>query len=359
MNKIFLLLRSNLKEIMRNKAALFWTFMFPIIFIGIFGLVYGNEDISALKVGFVVNDEGQTVDTLVDTFRELDLFELTEGDEVTLGEDLKNGDLSAVIIIPSDFSAGLLDSSAQITVKYDESQQTTSGIVLSAVQGIIDGWNQAITRSKPPITIKQESIQAKGVRMIDWLVPGILGMSIMQGGLYSSAAFVTLREKKVYRRLAVTPLKRAHIVISQVLFRLILGFCQSVVLLLFGYLLYRVPVQGNLFLLTLVIAESTVMFLSMGYIVASVAKNEESFEPIVQIIAMPMMFLSGVFFPVEFMPEFVRPAVNALPLTYLNDSLRAVINNAQGLAVIGNDLIVMGVWLVVSMVVAIKIFRWE
>ncbi|HNT29528.1 MAG TPA: ABC transporter permease, partial [bacterium] len=161
------------------------------------------------------------------------------------------------------------------------------------------------------------------------------------------------------RRLAVTPIKRHHVVISQVLFRLIFGVIQSTILLLFGWLLYRVPVHGNLIILLSVICVSVVMFLSMGYIIASLAKNEESVEPIVQVFAMPMMFLSGVFFPIELMPEFIRPFVRALPLTYLNDALRAVINQAEGFAAIGTDLLVMGIWLVGSLAVAVKIFKWE
>jgi len=359
MFKVFRLFLANLKELFRNKAAIFWTLVFPMIFILIFGMIYGNEDIPPLKVGLVVEDHSPEVSRLTDVLKQVPIFALHEASYGELQEKLRQGEVTAVIVIPEDFSRRFAASDAELIVEYDPANRTSANIVKSALQGVSEQLNQLLTGRINPISVTERSTDADLTRQIDWLVPGILGMSIMQLGLFSSAALVTLREKKIFRRFAVTPLTRQHVILSQVLFRLVYGLAQAAVLLLLSRLIYGVTIQGNLLVVAGIVALSTMMFLAFGYVIASLAKNEEVVEPLVQVFAMPMMFLSGVFFPVDLMPQFIQPVVRALPLTYLNDALRGVINHGESLVAVSNDLLIMGVWLVVTMAVAVKIFRWE
>ncbi len=359
MNKTLKLLQANLLELTRNRAAIFWTIMFPIMFILIFGLIYTNNDTSKLKVGLVVNDPSPVTQQISDSVAKIPVFEIKSGTQADLEDQLKNGKLSAVIIFGQTFSQDLAKQKAEIIIKYDPGSQTTAQIAISALHAATEQINQGITQVKQPVTVVSTSVQAQKTRQIDWLVAGILGMSIMQLGLFSSAALVTLREKKILRRFAVTPVSRIHIVIAQVLFRLCFGLTQSTVLLITGRLVYHVQIDGNILLMYGVIILGLMMFLAMGYIIASLAKNEEVVEPLVQVFSMPMMFLSGVFFPIDLMPKFIQPVIKILPLSYLNNALRAVINNNQSLYAIRMDITVMAIWLVVSLVVAVRLFKWE
>lgn len=359
MLKILQLLKANLIELTRNRAAIFWTVAFPIMFIVIFGLIFSGDSISPLKVGLVNYDQSPASAPVLEALGQVPVYEIQTGDETELRDKLQKGNLSALIVIPADFGTALQSGQTSLTIVYDPGNQTVSNIATSAFKGVVDGINQVMTGSTPPIAIEEASIQATKNRQVDWLVPGILGMSIMQLGLFSSAALVTLREKKILRRFAVTPLNRSQLVVSQVLFRIVFGLVQATVLLVTGFLLFQVRIQGNLILLYAVILLALMMFLAMGYIIAALAKNEDVVEPLVQVFSMPMMFFSGVFFPIEIMPEFMQPLVRMLPLSYVNSALREIINQGHGLMAIGSDLLVMLVWLVVSLLVAIRLFRWE
>ncbi|HNT29894.1 MAG TPA: ABC transporter permease, partial [bacterium] len=187
MDKIIRLLTANIKETLRDKATLFWTILFPIIFIAIFGIVYGNEEYPPMDVGLAVEETNDAVQPLIDGLKEVEMFAIEEGSRDDLEQKLHDGKLVAVIIVEKGFARDFLRQEAQVIVKYDPANRTSSEVVLSALSAVIDGMNQFITQTKDPISLKPESVQTEGTRMIEWLVPGILGMSIMQLGLFASA----------------------------------------------------------------------------------------------------------------------------------------------------------------------------
>lgn len=359
MKIILKLLQAHLRELKRNKEALFWAVAFPLLFIVIFGLIFGNDNIPPQHIGLVVEDESLLSEEFVKAFEGITIVNAELGTREALLPRLQEGDLIGVVILEDGFAEASLKAEAKLLLYYDKADRTTSTVILTVVQGIVDRVNQTMAPFKPPIVVSPKELSTQHLRQIDWLVPGILGMAIMQLGLFAAAALVTLREKKVFRRFAVTPIRRHHLVISQVLYRLVFGILQTAALLTFAYLIYDVHVVGNLGLLAGVIMLSVMVFLALGYIIASLSKNEEVVQPIVQVFAMPMMFFSGVFFSIQLMPEFVRPLVNLLPLTYLNHALRLIINNGGEFAAIETDVLVLFAWLVGSMLVAVKVFRWE
>lgn len=205
----------------------------------------------------------------------------------------------------------------------------------------------------------QESVQAHNLRSVDYLVPGILAMSIMILGLFGSLTMVEWREKKVLKRFEATPLPRCTVVASQIIYRLFLALVQTIIIIAIAYFAFDVQMLGNWLVLIGFVLLGTLVFVSMGYLAVSRAKTTEGAMPIVQILQFPMLFLGGIFFPVDFMPGFMRPIVEAIPVTYLGDGLRQVMVEASPLYSLAIDAAVLGGWLVVCFVLAIRLFRWE
>ena len=351
---------ANFKQFFRDKTAVFFTFAFPLIFIGIFGLVFGGDETVNYDIGLVNNDNSAVGEGISQALHMVPIFGISEGnlnDKLTALED---GDLRAVVVIPDDIDATIATGGvATITVYHDPSQTTTAQVILPVLRQVIDEVDRHLTLQPVLLTLAEESILSQNLRFIDFFVPGILAMSIMMAGLFGVVPLVEWREKKVLKRLGATPLRRSTVVFSQVAFRLVLAVLQAAILLGVAYLAFDVQVIGNWLILVGVLLLGTLAFISLGYLVASRVKTVEGVMPIINLITFPMMFLSGVFFPVEMMPDFLRPVIEALPLTYLADGFRQIMVEAPPLHSLPVDVAVLSGWLVICMVLAIRFFRWE
>jgi ABC-2 type transport system permease protein len=189
----------------------------------------------------------------------------------------------------------------------------------------------------------------------------VIGMSLMQLGLMATAGpLVSLREKQVLRRMGATPLSKTTMLASQVLFRLTVAFVQTVVLLALGAILFDVHIEASRLPATAgVVLLGATMFIVLGYFLSGLAKTEEAVESLVSLPYFIFMFLSGIFFPIEMMPGWIRPLVDVIPLTYLGDALRKTLLDAGSYFSMTTNLLVMVGWLVVSAVLAVRFFRWE
>lgn len=361
MNAFFQLYRASLKEYTRDRMAMFWTLAFPVFFMVLIGIISSGNSDTVFDVGVVAEDKSQIGTALEKVFAKVPAFKVTEGTRDALLEKLKHGDLRVVIVIPDGLSDSVsAGKTANIETYYDPSNQTTAQIVLNIVKQVVDGFDQQVTKRPTLLAIKPVSIASDRLRAIDWLLPGILAMALMQLGLFGTApALVQLREQQVLRRIGATPLPRITLLGSQVLHRLTIAVAQTLLILIVGMLMFKVTVIGSAILLAGFVLLGASMFLAIGYLVSGLAKTQESVIGISQLINFPMMFLSGLFFPVEIMPEWIRPVVNAMPLTYLADALRQIMVGAPPVYSLGLDSLIVGVWLVVSMALAVKFFRWE
>lgn len=360
MKALYILLVSDLKQFFRDKTALFFTFAFPIFFMFIFGWVFsGSEDIS-YKVGVSNEDSSPIGQGMVQALEQVTIFDISEGDLDTELELLRQGDLRAVVLIPAgiqdDITAG---QPAEIKVYYDPSQTTSSQIILSVLNDYVNEMNRQLTQQPVLVTLAQETIQSQELKTIDFLVPGILAMSILFLGLFGSLTMVERREKKILKRFGATPLPRSTMIFSQVIYRLILALVQMVLIIGIAYLVFHVNMVGDWLVLIGLVLLGALTFISIGYLAVSRARTTEGAVPIIQLIQFPMLFLSGIFFPLDFMPDFIRPIVEAMPLTYLGDAFRQVMVQTTPLHPLWLDVTVLGGWLVVCMVLSIRLFRWE
>jgi len=357
---------AGLRAFTRDRGALFWSFFFPLFFMLIFGLFFGRADQGGVKfrLGLVIPDTSPAAAGITEMFKKAPIFEVHSG---TLEEEtkaLKSGQRRVVVAFPPGFGAALgTGKPVSVKVYYDPSQQQTAQAVTGIVRQMIEAADRRITGRTPLLEAREEplSVKTAGKRpnTLDFLLPGILAMMLMQVGLFTAIPLINLREKGILKRLSATGLPRSVMIGSQVTQRVILGIVQTAVFLAVGLMLFHFRVAGSWAMLLALVVFGVLTFVALGAVLSAAAKTQESGGPLLQIVNMPMMFLSGLFFPPEFIPGYLRPLQEALPATHLADALRSVTVAAPAIYSMPVNFAVMAAWGVVSLLIAARIFRWE
>jgi ABC-2 type transport system permease protein len=361
MKPFYKLTLASFKQFSRDRTAMFFAFAFPLIFMVIFGLIYSNTGSVNYNIGLVeVDNTSGAAMVIAQSLSKIPIFTISQGILDDKLNELKKGDLRAVIVIPADIETAMGSGQASsITVYYDPAQTSSAQILLPVLRQAVSEINRQLTQQPVLLQLSEESVQSKSLRDIDYLVPGILAMAIMFLCLFGGLTLVQWRERQVLKRFSATPTSRATLIASQVVYRLILSVLQAIIIVAVAQLLFKVQMVGNWLALFGVVCFGALTLVSLGYLAVSRVKTTEGATPIIQIVMFPMMFLSGIFFPVEIMPSFMHPIVAAMPLTYLGDALRQVMANATPLYSISTDFAAMAAWLVVCMLLTIRLFRWE
>jgi ABC-type multidrug transport system permease subunit len=208
--------------------------------------------------------------------------------------------------------------------------------------------------------VRDERVTEPGARYIDFLIPGLLGMNIMGTGMWGVGfAIVKSRNQKLLKRLLASPMKKRDYMLSHMLARLVFLGLEVASLLVFGSLLFGVPMRGSLVTVALVVVIGALSFSGLGLLVASRAQTIEGVSGLMNLVMVPMWICSGVFFAYSNFPDAMQPFIQALPLTQLNDALRAVIIDGASLAQVALPVAGMAAWSVGTFGVALRIFRWQ
>ncbi len=276
---------------------------------------------------------------------------------------MESGEVDAAIIVPAGFGETLSAAQtgsgppATVTVLTDAAQAQSAGAISQIVNGVIAAVNMG---GRPPYLVAAaESIQTQDLNAISYFVPSILGMSIMQLGIFAAIPLVADREKLILKRLAATPLRRWQLVGSNVVMRLLLAAVQVVIIVGVGTALFGVETAGNLLLTAFFIVLGALAFLALGYVLAAFTKTEEAANGVTQVVQFPMLFLSGIFFQLDQMPAYLQSIARLIPLTYLADALRQVMVGGAPFAPLPVDALVLGGWLVVCFGIAARFFKWQ
>lgn len=361
MKSFLQLYTASLKEFVRDRMTIFWTLAFPLVFVVMFGVIFSFGGDTRFDVGLVVEDQGAIGSQLAQVLRNLPVFKISErGLDEELAA-LKRGDRRAVIVIPPGVSSSVgQKQTVGISVYYDPANQQSSQIVLSITRQVLDQADRQLTGVPPAFRIQEETVQSQRLRSIDFLLPGILAMALMQLGLFGTAQpLVALRDQGVLRRLSATPLPRAVVLASQIAMRLTIALAQTALIIGLGIFAFQVPMEGNWLMLLAIVILGALTFIAIGYAVAAFSKNQETSAGISSLVNFPMMFLSGLFFPIELIPAFLQPVVSFLPLTYLVDAIRQQMIATNPLHPLYLDAGVLGVWCAASLALAIRFFKWE
>ena len=360
------LLKASLKAYYRNRQAIFFGFFFPLVFMGIFGLLNSGEQhhrdrrrrrpgqerhqqAGHRRVGQGLGPEG------------------LQGDESSEKAALAKGDRALVVVLPQTLggsqqqgAAPGLPARSKVTVYGNAAKPQDTEIARSIVQQFFDQQSFAIAKIQPLLQIDFQQVQGKNQTYTDFLVPGIIALSIMQTGIFSVAfAFVQQKQNGVLRRLMATPMKVSEFLAAQVTTRLIMAGVQVVILLLVGLLAFHFHLVGNILELLVVAVLGSAIFIAVGFAISGYAKDEQVVPAMANIIVLPMMFLSGIFFSRDSMPGWLHTVSGFLPLTYVTDAIRTVSLDGTHLWNIKGDLLGMMVWLAIAVVAAVRLFRWE
>jgi len=357
------LVLANARDIGRDRMSLFWFLLFPVIFILLFGIIFSNEGTSTYDVGIVYDAGNPLGEGLAEGARAVPVFRThVGGDRESEIQALRKGERSLVVEVPTPSFAARARSSGgslKVQVYYSETEPTARQVLVPVVEQILNEAERRMTGRPRIFEVTAQPVKSADLRMIDFLLPGILAMALMQLGLFGAMRAVSLREQKVLKSLGATPLKRELLLVSEVVVRMTMALIQTVLIVAIGYAVFHVRILGSWLALLGVVLLGALTFVSMGYMIAAFPKTEEAGVGLVQVVQFPMMFLSGIFFPVEIMPAFMRPVVNAMPLSYLGDLLRQIMVAAPPQYSAVTDVGVLAAWAVACLIVAAKFWRWE
>jgi ABC-2 type transport system permease protein len=346
----------------RDWVALFFGFFFPLVFMGLFGILnfgsFGN-----VNLGIV--DKANNADS--QAFRaglaKIETLKISNGEDAAEQDALQKGDRDLVMVIPADFKiapARAGQTVPQLTLYENQGKGQQVAVGEAILNQVIDQMSFAVTQSQPILTTSKQQVQGRNLKYVDFLTPGILGMTIMQLGVASVMfTFVVDRQRGVIRRIMATPISRRNYMAAHVLERLILAVLQVLVLLGVAVFGFKVAIVGSIWVLLLIVVLGSAVFLTLGFAVSSFVQTENQAPAIMQLVTLPQMFLSGVFFSRDAVPAFLKPVADLLPLTFLNEALRQVSTAGASLAQVGPQLLGIVVWGVVTFIVAFKFFRLE
>ena len=355
---------ANIRSFLRNRAALFWTLAFPLIFIVLFGSIFTGGGEEARKYAWVDGDGTAASAQLRAAFAGARLVELTDESEADGLESMRAGEVRAVLVVPKGFGDAIGQAATSpaapvtVTVYTDPTQQGVSGDTIGLVNSILGQVNVAATGRGPTVVTSVKAVQTQSYTYISYLVPSILGMALMQLGIFASIPLVADREKLILKRLSATPLKRWQLVGSNVLMRLLIAIAQTVIIVAVGSLAFDVEIAGSFFLIGGFVILGSLTFIALGYVIASFAKTEDAANGMTSVIQFPMMFLSGTFFPIDGFPPLLKAFAHVLPLTYLSDALRQVMVGGAPIAPLWTCFAVLAVFLVGCFAISARFFRW-
>jgi ABC-2 type transport system permease protein len=330
------------REFFRESEAIFWSFVFPIVLSVALGLAFRERPAEVLPVGVVT---GKGAAAVAGPLRALPRFKVLELDEAAAAQALRMGKVALLVTRGADGLEYRLDPG-----------RPESALARLAVD---DALQRAAGRADP-LPARQAEVREPGSRYIDFLIPGLIGLNILNGGLWGVGFnLVDMRIKKLLKRLLATPMRRSDFLAAQLLHRSALMFVEVTFLLAFGRLALGVPVRGSWAAIFAVGAVGALSASALGLLLGSRANRIETVMGLMNAVSLPMMIGSGVFFSVERFPEWLHPLLRALPLTALIDALRAVVLEGATLASQGGPLVVVAAWGVLCFAAGLRLFRWN
>ncbi|RMF70350.1 MAG: ABC transporter permease [Calditrichaeota bacterium] len=355
-------LNLEMKLFLRDRQAVFWTFFFPIFLILLFGFVFSKPDAIKFGVGLVDEDQSLQSKELVSALRQITVLKLESASRDVIMRELKENDKNLAIIIERGYGDALRNGGARLQVLYDPAQVQVLQVVMSILKQLVDEINWRLLEVRPLIQIVQQPVQPvkKDLRYIDFLLPGVIGMSVVSTCLFSiGMVVVAYREKGKLRRLSVTPLPKAIFIAGQMLNRYLIVLLQAALLIGLGMAVFDVEMVGSPLSFFAALTVGMMAFIALGFLVASVAKTSETASGIANTLFLPMIFLSGVYFSVEGIPKMLKPVVEFLPLTHLVRAIRAIFNNGVSFFDVLPQMGILTIWMLLCFGVSIKLFRWE
>ena len=326
----------------REPEAVFWTFVFPILLAVGLGVAFRSRAPERPHVAVTMSAASKVIDAL-------------KQDSSVIVEVLDDSAAARALRTGSTALVARVNGPMSVEYTYDPARGDAAMAKL-----LVDRAVQRAAGRADPVQVTERKVTERGSRYIDFVLPGLLGMNLMGSGIWGIGfAIVDQRAKKLLKRFMATPMSRSEYLASFLFSRLFFLILEVVVLLGFGALIFGVPMRGSLFTLAGICLLATLSFGGIGLLVSSRARTTEGVAGLMNLVMIPMWIFSGVFFSSSNFPSVVQPAIKLLPLTAVNDALRANMLEGASLAAVSGEMLVITGWLVVSFVLALKLFRWR
>jgi ABC-type polysaccharide/polyol phosphate export permease len=327
------------REFIREPEAVFWNFAFPLLLVAGLGAAFRGSPAEVVHIAATTPQLAQSL--------KQDKMIVVEELSPDAGLTALRTNKVVVLVEP-----GPDDS---VVYRYDDTNPDAR-----SAREVVDRAIQIAAGRKNPVHVKDDLVREAGSRYIDFLVPGMIGMGLMNGGMWGMVfSIVDTRRRKLLKRIVATPMPRHYYLLSFLYWRLMLLPLEIGIPLGFGVFVFGVPLRGSLVEFVLLCLVGAFTFGSLGLLIASRARTIEAASGIMNIVQLPMWILSGVFFSAQRFPDIAQPFIKALPLTALNDALRANMLQGTGIRQMGPQIAAMGLCFVASFAVALKIFRWR
>jgi ABC-type multidrug transport system permease subunit len=338
---VWQLILFRLRALYREPSALFWIFAFPLLTSVALGLAFRSRELSELQVAVV---DGPRAQALVEGLDKAEGLKANRMSRAEAEDALRRG--RAAVVVVGDELPQLLSDPTQPDAR-------TARLLVTDALERMNGRSDTLK-------LELKAVSAPGSRYIDFLIPGLLGMGLMSSGIWGIGwALVQMRSGKLLKRLVATPMRRSQFLFSFVVTRSLLALIEIGFFVAFAKLMFDVQVFGSVAAFAFFGLLGSWSFSGLGLLVASRAQNSETASGLMNLVTMPMMGLSGVFFSASNFPGWMQPALKVLPLTALNDGLRAISIDGASIASLGLELGILAAWGLVSYVVALRLFRWQ
>jgi ABC-2 type transport system permease protein len=331
------------REFYREPEAVFWVFIFPVLLTAGLGIAFRIRAPERIPVALVARAGAD--EALARGLAAADGIRLRTLDDSAAAQALRTGDV-ALVVRPAD---------GAVEYRYDPERPDAREARLRVDEAV-----QGAAGRADPVRTSEVTVRERGARYIDFVVPGLLGMNLMGSGIWGLGfAIVDARRKHLLKRLTATPMSRPQFLASFVLSRLTFLIVEVALLVGFAVLAFGVPIRGSLVVLAGVCLLSALAFASLGLLLAARPRTVEGVSGIMNVVMLPMWIFSGVFFSSSRFPDAVQPLIQALPLTAVIDALRATMLSGAGLGEVLPELAVIAAWLIVSFLLAVRLFRWR
>lgn len=350
--------KASLLSIFRSPSAVIFSFLFPLIFILVFGFLSSTAPV--IRVAFDKNSD--TKNPLYESLvAKKNLKIIVQSEKITT-EELEKGRITAVLNIQPVNPQGY--PKYKVGIKSSTAAVDRLGLLQSIIQQSITEIDRKADPDRPVYAFTElTQIPGRVYRTIDFILPGQLGFSLLSAGVFGVAfIFFNLRQTLVLKRFFATPIKRPYIIFGEGLGRIIFQMITAVVILLIGHFAFKFTlIHGWVTFLELLVLSllGLLVFMGFGFIVSGLAKTESTIPPFANLVTLPQFLLAGTFFPVENFPTWLQPICRILPLTHLNEAMRNIAFEGDHLNNCGSQISYLLIWGIVLYTIAIKVFRWE
>ncbi|HVX24262.1 MAG TPA: ABC transporter permease [Candidatus Saccharimonadales bacterium] len=361
---VWVFARLNTRRFFRDKLALFFGILFPLIFLFVFGgISKGGSSGVSFNVALINNSHSTFAQQFVSQAKHNKLFNISTSvtNLAQANDKMSKSQIDGAIVLPADFGAVQQGHpTGQVMVYYSPTNDQAGTALISVLQAQFRALNAKFVTVKQPFTVVGQETKKKSLTSFDYTFSGLLGFSILGAGIFGPMnVFPELKKMGILRRFHTTPLRVWQYFLSTMISQAITGLIAIAVMFLAAIKVFGLHVTGNYFEIALFLAFSITMILGIGLSIGGWAKNERQAAPLGNIIVFPMMFLSGIFFPRFLMPDWLQGITSYIPMSPVIDGARQLITEGKSLVDIGPQLGIMAIWMVVIYAIAFRVFRWE